>query len=132
MQFVWEMDESLYKNLMAVHNTTGTERLSIKADVYGSCKTGSLCADFQHLPYEDNWYAYTNVYALGVDNGYGETESGIPYTLLNDGPADGPAVPMDTKSFEEFKAQFERNFEEYICASEYTKSLANQPLGNWD
>jgi len=128
MQFVWNMSETQYKNLIADHNAKGSDQFSIDADIYGQCRIGTLCADIQHSLDEDNWYAFANVYALGVDEGYGETESGIPYTLLND----GPAVPMDAKSFDEFKAQFERNFEEHICASEYTKSLANQPLGNWD
>ncbi len=128
LNFVWNMTEENWRNLVSDHKLAKTENpsgnFSADADVYGNCSVGALKVDIQHTLDPDNCYAYANVYALGVDNGYGETESGVPYELL-DG---GPHVPIRCKSFETFRKNFERGFAEYIASNERKMQFAEMPL----
>lgn len=131
MNFKWEMTEENWRNYMHDNNLledeTGEPSKDWKEGIYGQCFIGNLCAEFVHSLDNSDWYAYTNVYALGIDDEYAATKSGVPYALLDD----GPVVPMGCHSFDEFQQHFESNFIEYIEANGHT-SLANTELGNWD
>ena len=131
LNFAWNMTEKNWQNLISDHKLAAKDRgikFSEDADVYGSCLVGNLCADIQHTLVSVDCYAFANVFALGVDDGYGETPAGIPYALL-DG---GPRVPMECESFEEFKKAFVSSFEEYIAGHKDASALAEAPLGCWD
>ena len=132
--FVWNMTESQWNNLVADHKLAKSGETNPKyskdADVYGNCCIGALRADIQHTLDPEDCYAFANIFALGVDDGYGETPSGTPYALL-DG---GPEVPMRAKSFETFKAAFEEHFTEYIEKNPHRVHLSTVPVepGAWD
>ena len=131
MNFVWNMTEENWKNLYNDHKSRDCDSLSSDFDFYGNCYIGHLCADIQHTGDDSDdtsWYAFVNVFGLGIDDGYGETESGIPYSLVH---CDF-SVPMDCDTFESFKEAFEKNFTEAINYRSSCKELANRPLGNWN
>ena len=132
MDCVWNMTEENWSNFKNDHAKKNSNNLSKDYDYYGSCCIGNLCAEITHTgddSDETSWYSYTNIYALGIDDGYGETLEGkIPYSLLSD----SFKVPINCKTFESFKKTFEKSFEEMIKTKEKYKELANMPLGNWN
>ena len=129
LEFVWNMTEDNWKNLKHDHAIQkNNDNFSTDFDFYGNCYVGNLSADIQHTGDEDAWYVFVNVFALGIDDGYGETSEGkIPYSLLD---CEFEA-PMNCRTFETFKKTFEKNFKEVINSNEQYKKLANMPLGNW-
>jgi hypothetical protein len=127
MEFKWEMEEKDWKKLVLDNRARHTKRKLDGNNVYGEVKVGYLNADIVHTMDKSDWYAFSNVFALGKDEGYGETESGVPYALLNG----SPKVPIRCKSFDSFKRAFEKNFEEYINQNEETKELVAKPIGKW-
>jgi hypothetical protein len=132
MNFVWNMTEKNWRNFLHDSKKKNIGHFSEDCDYYGNCCIGNLCAEIMHTcddSDETSWYSYTNIYALGIDDGYGYTrENETPYTLISD----GFQVPANCKTFESFKATFEKRFEELIESNEKWKELANMPLGNWD
>lgn len=126
MKFKWTMTERDWENFM--HDNEIENEESIGDGFYGNCYVGNLCADIHHtLDYTD-WYAYINLYGLGIDDGYGETPFfKIPYTLLDY----DFKVPVDCDTFEEFKECFEKNFEECINSNDVCRELGNMPLAEW-
>ena len=122
MEFIWNMSEKNWKNLIADNKKKGQKkpRFSKDANTYGQCKIGNLSAEFVHSLDED-WLVYTNLFILGVDSGYGYTESGVPYSLAND----SPAVPIRAKSFKAFKKRFETAF--LKCIKENNLNAYLQP-----
>lgn len=128
MKFVWKMEQADWERLISNHAKKDDKNFSETNDLYGQCMVGHLCADIQHTLDHSAWYTYVNVFGLRIDEGYGETNSGIPYALLDD----GPTVPISCNSLEEFKSEFEKIFEEYIEKNERAKQLAEMELGNWD
>lgn len=129
MEFVWAMSRDQWVALQQDNSQKGAGVIDgVSAGCYGVCQVGALRAEIQHTLDENDWYAFCNVYALGVDDGYGNTEAGKPYALLDD----APRIPMELETFCEFKIQFEKHFEEYINKSEKAKTLAAEPLGNWN
>lgn len=135
MNFVWDMTAKNWRNLMKDHkgfDNYDNYSFSNDFEFYGNCYIGHLSADIQHTcdPSDNtSWYAYVNIFGLGIDDGYGETTKGkIPYSLLNY----GFKVPMNCKTFKEFKQIFEKNFEEAINSNKELKRLAEMPLGNWE
>lgn len=132
MNFTWNMTEQNWSNLRKDHKKKRNTNMSDDYDFYGNCCIGNLCAEIVHTgddSDETSWYSYTNIYALGIDDGYGETTDGkIPYSLLND----GFKIPIKCRTFESFKKAFEQSFEELINSKEQYKELANMPLGNWN
>lgn len=129
MEFTWNMTETNWKNLMNDNTQRDCESLSKDFDFYGNCYIGHLCADIQHTGDESAWYAFVNVFALGIDDGYAYTKNGdIPYSLLDF----DFEVPVNCMTFESFKAEFEKNFTAFIESKTEYNELANMPLGNWD
>ena len=132
MEFIWNMIEENWKNLKHDNEKKNFDNLSKDYDFYGNCCIGNLCAEIMHTCDDSDktsWYSYSNVYALGIDDGYGETVNGkIPYSLLHD----SFKVPINCKSFESFKKEFEKRFTEMINEKEQYKELANMPLGDWN
>lgn len=130
MNFVWNMTEENWKNLKHDDAQKRYVNISKDMDFYGNCYVGHLSADIQHTGDEHAWYAFVNVFGLGIDDGYGETNKGkIPYSLLDDSEFE---VPMDCNTFDDFKMEFEKNFTDAINSNEQMKELASMPLGNWD
>ena len=129
MEFVWGMTEENWKNFYNDHKSRDNTSLSKDFDFYGNCCVGNLCAEVMHTGDNYAWFAFVNVYGLGIDDGYGETKIGkIPYALLDDAEF---TVPMECDTFENFKITFEKNFEERINFNDCLKELANMPLGDW-
>lgn len=132
MNFVWNMNEKNWQNLKKDHTNRLSMNMSKDFDFYGDCCIGNLCAEILHTGDDSDkssWYAFTNIYALGIDDGYGETlEGNIPYALLHG----SFKVPINCKTFDGFKRVFEKRFEEFINSNEQYKELANMPLGNWN
>lgn len=126
--FIWNMTEEDWKRLMLDNTKKDNKDCKIDNHCYGQCFIGTLCSDILHTLDNTDWYAYANVFVLGVDDGYGTTKSGIPYTMLDD----GPIVPMHCNSFEEFKTKFEESFKSYIQKTTCCKEYAAAPAGNWD
>lgn len=127
MKFKWAMSEEDWKCLILDNKQKYNPDFNICDDVYGNCYIGDLCADIQHTCDPDAWYAFVNLFVLGIDTGYGETENGIPYSLWDD----SPSVPIRSKTFESFKKNFEKNFEKFICKNEKLLKLS-QGYGDWD
>ena len=126
MKFVWHMTERDWENF--IHDSNIENETDFGGGFYGNCYVGYLCADVLHTLDQSDWYAYSNMFGLGIDDGYGETLKGnIPYSLLDS----YVEVPVDCNSFEEFKKCFEKNFEECINLNEELKELADMPLGDW-
>ena len=125
MNFTWKMTEQDYKRLLK-DNAKKSGAAAIRDDVYGQCMVGGLCADIQHTLDCSDWYAFANVFQLGKDTGYGTTDDGTPYDLVDD----GPAVPLDAASFDEFKAEFEKNFAAFIEKKGLAEA-ANQTTPVW-
>lgn len=128
--FVWEMTENQWTNLVSDYKQRFANLLQFSPDFdyYGCCKIGHLCADIQLTGDPDDWYAFVNIFGLGIDVGYGETACNkIPYALMNE----GASVPIRSKSFEAFKRNFEQNFLNAINDSKLLTKLASQPLGDW-
>ena len=127
MKFVWHMTEENWKNFMNDKNMKN--KTSCDGGFYGNCYVGYLCADILHTLDDSDWYAYSNMFGLGIDDGYGETLKGnIPYSLLDS----YVEVPLNCNSFENFKKCFEKRFEKCINSNEELKELANMPLGDWE
>ena len=129
MKFVWDMDEENWENMMSDHFMTKAkvDRISDTAEIYGYCFVGSLRADILHTLDPDDCYAYSDVYALGIDDGYDVTYRGTPYSLL----PSGPKVSTRCKSFEKFKESFEWYFRHFIKDDSDLLALAEMPLGDW-
>ena len=113
MEFIWGMTEKNWENLVNDHKKHNVENMSSDFDFYGNCCIGNLCAEVVHTGDESDetsWYSYTNIYALGIDDGYGETDNGIPYSLLHD----SFKIPIEAETFEKFKEIFESRFENLV------------------
>lgn len=126
MEFVWDMTEDGWRGLVAGAHS---------ADYCGNCRIGYLCVEFINPGYiiADNTevealHPFVNIYALGIDDGYGETRVGkTPYALLDD----DIAVPTECETFSEFKQKVESRLTEKILNKKSLTELANKPLGNW-
>lgn len=110
MNIKWNMTEDAWKELVNNHKRKDDPNFNRSDNLYGSCEVNNLCAEILHTHDDTDWYAFVNVYALGVNDGYGKTEDGTPYALLDD----GPRVPLEAVTFDEFKTLFEESFNEYL------------------
>ena len=126
MMFTWNMTEKQWKDYVYDHKCKGERNrtLSDSADCYGNCMIGKLCIDFCHTLDDSAWYPYSSLFCLDIDDGYGYTEDGRPYSLLDN----DIKVPINCKTFDSFKREFEKRFAEEIIKSNLTDK-ANQPLG---
>ena len=129
MQFKWNMTPQQWENITADHNAHDPYALSRDFDFYGQCYIGHLCAEILHTGDAEAWFPFTNIYGLGVDDGYSETRVGkIPYALLDY----DFTPPIDAPTFEAFKREFETRFLAAIDKYPEWQRLASQPLGCWD
>ena len=132
MNFTWNMTENNWRNLVNDHKKHTFDSLSDDYDFYGNCCIGNICAEIMHTGDDSDdtsWYSFTNIYALGINDGYGETvKRKMPYALLND----SFKIPVECSTFERFKAEFEKRFMEMINSKEQYTKLANMPLGDWN
>lgn len=127
LKFKWDMTKKEWEDLKH-DNKKGNKKLSKTANVYGRCYVGNLCIDILHTLDNSSWYPFCNLFALGKDDGYGETAVGkIPYSLLDC----SPSVPIKCKTFESFKQCLEAKFAECINTNNLSE-LAAAPLGNWE
>jgi hypothetical protein len=62
------------------------------SDVFGQFKCGALCFDLVLREYDGKLILDADAYELGVNNGYGYTNDGAPYT-----EAGGIALAIDTR-----------------------------------
>ncbi len=111
MEFIWNMTEENWKNLMHDMEERDYNKLSSDFDYYGRAIVGDYCIEFIVLnddDYEVRKNGWTNVYQLYVDDGYGE-QDGIPYSLI-DAYIDIPKA----NNFEEFKEICEQEVVENI------------------
>lgn len=109
MEFIWNMTEANWKNLMHDMNERIYDKLL--GGFYGQLFVGDYCIEFLVLDdddYEVRKNGWTNVYQLYVDDGYGE-QDGIPYSLI-DAYIDIPKA----NNFEEFKKICEQEVVENI------------------
>jgi hypothetical protein len=125
MKFEWNMTKERWSDLVKDH---ADKNRKVSDNVYGQVRIGNLSADILHTADKDDWYPFAYVFALGKDDDYATTESGVPYALLDD----SPEVPIEAETFEEFREKFEKNFEDFINEAQETRTLANAPLGNWN
>jgi hypothetical protein len=118
MEFIWDMTEENWNNLMHDINTKYFDELSDDYDFYGQMYIGDYCIEFITTDVgidefgRDKFMSFTNIYQLFVDDGYGEDKNGNPYTLT-DLYIDVP----ETDTFEEFKNLCERRFTAGISTS---------------
>ena len=102
-------------------------------DVIVAFEMGKLWVEIEHTFDPDNWQVYPNVYALGIDGGYGETRKGkIPYDLTDIHFSVRAAI--ESGGFKEFKRTCEMLLPQALeqdCFSKY-KPLMYEELGNWD
>lgn len=125
MEFVWDMTESEWNRLIGIDAAKATEDGN---DCFGNCYVGALVADVMHTFDTGDWCAFTNIFGLGIDDGYGYTPNGnIPYCMFDD------FFRVNTKlcSFDAFKKDFENNFKNVICKNSVLSKLANSTLGDW-
>ena len=116
MNFKWDMTETNWKNYMRDHKGKKTTNLSNDADVYGSVNIGKLRVEFCHTLDLNNWYPYAELFCLDRATGYGITENGRNYDLLNN----HISIPVRCKSFESFKLLVEQRILEEISAQNLT------------
>ena len=94
---------------------------------------GKLWIEIEHTLDPDNWVCYPNVYALGIDGGYGETREGkIPYDLTDIDFYVREALECET--FEDFQRSCERLLLEALKMERFRpyRDLAHADLGNWN
>lgn len=106
MEFIWKMTEENWKNMVNDSYTDIYEELSDDFGFYGQLYVGDYCIEF-HFDYfgESLDKAYTYIYQLFVDDGYGYEVDGTPYSLT-DFYIDVP----NANSFDSFKNICEREF----------------------
>lgn len=109
MEFIWNMTEKNWKNLMHDANVNNYDKLSKDYNFYGQLYIGDYCIEFvADDAGKDGILMFTNIYQLYVDDGYGE-QDGIPYSLI-DAYIDIPKA----NNFEEFKKICEQEVVENI------------------
>ena len=130
LQFTWDMDEDDWWLMMREHNEAKKKPRSISVlpddpETYGYCFVGYLRIDIMHTLDPFDCQGYTDIYALGVDNGYEDFYHGQPFSLIEE----GPRLWMACKSFKKFKISTEKRLREYISKSKERTKLARMPLG---
>ena len=131
-QIKWHMSEKEFHELRDIdlkHRNDSTMSLN---DVVVAFEMGKLWVEIEHTLDPNNWLAYPNVYALGIDDGYGETRIGkIPYALTDIDFHVRSALA--NQSFEDFKRSCEQLLEEALNMKRFEqyKTLADQSLGDW-
>lgn len=114
MKFIWEMTEENWKNMMHDMNASGNDELSKDYDFYGQMYVGDYCVEFIIADgSEDGYYAFTNIYQLFIDNGYGYLMTNNKYTTTNKTPYDLISGYIDVpkaNDFKEFKKLCEKEF----------------------
>ena len=120
MKFEWDMTEKEWNR----YKKDCHLKEWISDDYYGKVLVGNLSIEFQIT---DENKPFTNWFCLYKDSGYGYTESGIPYDLLDD----YFLVPIKCKSFDNFKEICEKRICKLITASEQLLNEANQPIAKW-
>ena len=140
LNFVWNMTEENWKNMLLDHKNGRNGKLSKDANTYGSVCVGHVKVDFVHTLCKGDWYCFTNVFVHGIDTGYSRTSDGKPYCLLNE----SPKVPIRCKTFDSFKKTFEKMLLEFIDekhvvkivggenANIILKDFANKETMNWE
>lgn len=131
IRLVWEMTEKQFDDFKKDSSCKRGHRSgpwSESADYYGSVKIGDVCIDLQHTLDASDWYAFANVFILGIDDGYGYTDNGTPYTLLDV----CPEVPIRCKTFTSFKSKFGTNIIKMLNENPELKQYAYKPTANWN
>lgn len=110
MKITWSMTKEQWQNFLSDHKSRETNTPLSKTgeigDIYGSVAVGKLSIELLHTLDPDDWYAFTNVYCLDRDTGYGCTEDNRPYDYLDDIDI---KIPFECKTFEDFKEEFLKN-----------------------
>lgn len=131
-QFKWSMEAEEFDRLRSVSTAaTEEERYNVYSgnDYFGAVYVGDLCCEFMHTFDRECWFPFVNIYALGIDDGYGYTKKNqTPYTLLD---WDFSPRNIVSLSFEDFKAEFEKQFSEELEKHPEDNKLATRPLGDW-
>lgn len=127
LDFTWDMDEDDWKLLIQEHKKTKKNKTGVyeEPETYGYCFVGDIRVDIMHTLDPYDCQAYTDVYVLGIDNGYEDFFNGKPYSLIDE----GPKVPTACRSFKAFKESFEWRLTEYIKGNDQMITLANKPTG---
>lgn len=133
----WDVSQNEFDRLKALDalvnaNEETRENAWTSDDYFGSAYVGKLCLEFTHTEDPSNWYAYCNVYALGIGDGYGFTEKGgIPYALTDLNHIHvRSALHHDT--LEEFQKDIEQQLWDALKHYPDIEKLAQQPLGDWE
>ena len=122
MIFEWKMTEEDWKRL----RRDDEEHICESNDFFGSVNVGKLCIEFIHSMDESAWYPYTNVYEYGKDTGYGYTQNGVPYDLLDS----SVTIPVKCETFEEFKKEIEK-YTKLMVDEDHLEEQAEAPLADW-
>ena len=119
---IWNWDLSKYdwdrrKHLISeLHN-----------DYLGNCRAGEVCFDIIIRADEDHeWISY-DCYVGGIDDGYGDTLDGYPYSYTDGGDFDDL---LEGITFDEFKRMAEERFKKFIWDADLVDD-AEQPLHIW-
>lgn len=123
MNFKWNMTEEEWHR----YKDDCSSKEQASDDFYGSVLVGNLCVEFVSEPYSSNkLLPFTNWYCLYKDSGYGYTNSGTPYDLLDV----TFSAPISCDTFDSFKKRCE-DMIRGIVESENLLVEANQPIANW-
>lgn len=120
MNFEWDMTKREWKR----YKTDCGSKRRIINDYYGKVLVGNLSIEFQLT---DENKPFTNWFCLYRDTGYGYTENGTPYDLLDD----YFTVPIKCKSFDNFKKLCEKKICKLLNANNELLTEANQPTAKW-
>ena len=124
MNFKWSMTEIEWRR----YKDDCSSKKQAHDDFYGSVHLGNLCVEFVSESYSsDKLLPLTNWYCLYKDSGYGYTNNGTPYDLLDV----TFSAPISCDTFDSFKKRCEDMIREIVEESENLLVEANQPIANW-
>lgn len=131
-QTKWHMDEEQFHELQRCDSTrnTGDHHMN---DTFVAFEMGKLWVEIEHTLDPDNWLVYPNVYALGIDGGYGETPNGgIPYDITD--IHFDVRTALEARTFDRFKQTCERLLLDALETPSFKayRKLAYEPLGVWE
>lgn len=93
----WLNDGFTLESWHALKRTIHERRFCTEySDVFGQFKCGALCFDIvlrdPECSVDGKWHLDADAYLLGIDDGYGYTKDGTPYT-----EADGTGLTINTR-----------------------------------